>query len=209
VINLPSINNTHVSNRAFGEWRIMPHSERANGPITTRAMTTDELEKYGQTEKGKKPKDIYSWNRKGDKEMKIQISNKKLLEYAREIGTSAEAARTIAEKEGLTQKQVENLFLHRKIKEMLIEEQKGTFTTEECKTEESTSNNCISEPKKCNSMRLMPRILMSQQIPGFEYDLRDEHLNIYDNGNLIIEIDWENLKEFIQDLQELRQIVGE
>jgi hypothetical protein len=53
--------------------------------------------------------------------------------------------------------------------------------------------------------RLRPKTLLSQTL-SFEYDLRDEHLVIIAGNFADMNIPWNDLDEFIKDLQEIKQI---
>ena len=61
---------------------------------------------------------------------------------------------------------------------------------------------------KNNSKRksLKPKVLLSQELPGIEYCLFEEYLQINTDKGARFEIPWEDLESFLADISECKAI---
>lgn len=66
----------------------------------------------------------------------------------------------------------------------------------------------METPEKAERLKLKPKSLISQSAIGFEYDLLSDNLAICYSGAFKIGIPWEDLDALIEDLKEIKEIVG-
>lgn len=134
--------NRHES--AKMPWKILNHTDKLFGEVTTRAMTEEERQKYGEASQ------IQKLNLGVDEYMsKLNITTEELLKDCKKFGTSWEACKFIGNRHNLTQKQVYNLVLGRKIKEKL-ETEKDVESKETEKVEEPIGiTEVCKEHKDC------------------------------------------------------------
>lgn len=201
-------------------WKILNHPDKLYGKVTTRQMTEEERQKYGEANQNTK-------KRMGAEEyMKsLGISTEQLIEDCKKHGTGWVSAKVIAEKyDNITQKQIYGMIKNRKIKAILEAQNEVNEYTEntDCKTTQCKGhkehNLRLPESKgiainiadlKDYKPRLRPGTMISQSLNKLRYSLLDEELVIEKNGVARIKINWKDLDDFIADLQEVKEIAEE
>lgn len=231
--------NRHES--AKMPWKILNHPDKLFSEVTTRQMTEEERQKYGEampTQKKMMGEEEYMKS--------LGISTEQLIEDCKKHGTGWVSAKTIAEKyDNVTQKQIYGLIKNRGIKKLLeiekvvlegdgIEEPVGIMSElEKCaehkdcvitehkgykehslgmpkvKSEGGTKGIAINFADFEAKPRLKPKIMSSQTLNGFDYEIYDNYLEIRHLSDNSIDVMWHELDDFIKDLQELKIIAGE
>lgn len=197
-----STQNTKVPKSAFGNWRVMPHPDHKPSECIKTTMTPEELKLYLSGLEN--PKEDYLKAKMEDKNMayKINITNEQLVEACRQYG--AEASKKVAEIYNITVKQAIDLIQKRKIKEKLSE----SVPHSECPDSPSEDYRPRIEAELVKRRGLRPIRLVSQD-NGLEYDFNSEYLKIYSDGTSLIDIAWEDLPNFIEDLTEIQKVANE
>ena len=172
-----------------------------------------------------KAKETYLKIVEEDSNMDRLIDTDQLLNECKVHGTNSAAAKIIAEKHGLKEKQVINLIMNRKIKQRLENESKDLPTTvskeipkETPKDTAVSANTTIKEikavqpnstPWRMIPSRFKPEILVSQ-INNIKFHLSDDSLQIYPSNNLsvMVTIKKENIRDLIDDLKEIEKIIS-
>lgn len=208
--------NKHES--AKMPWKILNHPDKLFSEVTTRQMTEEERQKYGEAIT------IQKKMMGAEEYMKsLGISTEQLIEDCKKHGTGWVSAKTIAEKyDNVTQKQMYGLIKNRKIK-TILEAQNDVKECKEHKDCEVTQhkgykehNLGLPEPEskgiainfaevKKYKPRLRPTRLLSQNINGLVYNLSSKSLVISAN----LGIDYREIDELIKDLQEIKIIAEE